>query len=115
VLEGAPAVLIFVPILLPVVRALHIDVVHRLTIVVSHRASACSFPWTGVVVHGAASAGSRWKRCSSRSCLLAVLFVGLLVLIAFPDITTVVPKLSTFHTRRYDELQNQCGNTALRR
>src|SRR5690242_3426069 len=34
VLEGAPAVLIFVPILLPLVHALNIDVVHWLTIVV---------------------------------------------------------------------------------
>src|SRR5690606_26736793 len=34
VLEGAPAVLIYVPILLPIVRALGIDIVHWLTVIV---------------------------------------------------------------------------------
>ena len=47
VLEGAPAVLIFVPILLPVVRELGIDVVHWLTVVVLASGIGLFVPPTG--------------------------------------------------------------------
>ncbi|HTO46207.1 MAG TPA: TRAP transporter large permease [Burkholderiales bacterium] len=95
VLEGAPAVLIFVPILLPVVRALHIDLVHWLTIVVLASGIGLFIPPTGIAVLMACSIGRIKMETLFKPILpfLAVLFVGLLVLIAFPDITTVVPKL----------------------
>ena len=94
VLEGAPAVLIFVPILLPLVRALNIDVVHWLTIVVLASGIGLFIPPTGIAVLMACSIGKIKMESLLRPMLpfLAVLFLGLLVLILFPWITTVVPK-----------------------
>jgi C4-dicarboxylate transporter DctM subunit len=94
VLEGAPAVLIFVPILLPVVRALGIDVVHWLTIVVLASGIGLFIPPTGIAVLMACSIGKIRMEALLKPMLpfLLVLFVGLAVLIAFPHITTVVPK-----------------------
>ncbi len=95
VLEGAPAVLIFVPILLPVVRALGIDVVHWLTIVVLASGIGLFVPPTGIAVLMACSIGKIKMESLLRPMMpfLGVLFLGLLILIAFPDITTVLPRL----------------------
>jgi tripartite ATP-independent transporter DctM subunit len=95
VLEGAPAVLIFVPILLPVVRALNIDMVHWLTIVVLASGIGLFIPPTGIAVLMACSIGKIKMEKLFRPMLpfLGVLFLGLLVLIAFPSITTIVPQL----------------------
>jgi C4-dicarboxylate transporter DctM subunit len=94
VLEGAPAVLIFVPILLPVVRALGIDVVHWLTIVVLASGIGLFIPPTGIAVLMACSIGKIRMEALLKPMLpfLLVLFAGLAVLIAFPQITTVVPR-----------------------
>jgi C4-dicarboxylate transporter DctM subunit len=94
VLEGAPAVLIFVPILLPVVRALGIDVVHWLTIVVLASGIGLFIPPTGIAVLMACSIGKIRMEALLKPMLpfLLVLFAGLAVLIAFPQITTVLPK-----------------------
>jgi len=95
VLEGAPAVLIFVPILLPLVHALHIDVVHWLTIVVLASGVGLFLPPAGLAVLMACSIGKLRMEQLIKPMLpfLAVLFFGLLVLIFVPDITTVVPRL----------------------
>jgi tripartite ATP-independent transporter DctM subunit len=95
VLEGAPAVLIFVPILLPVVKALEIDVVHWLTVVVLASGIGLFIPPTGIAVLMACSIGKIKMEKLLRPMMpfLAVLLLGLLVVIAFPDITTVVPKM----------------------
>ena len=95
VLEGAPAVLIFVPILLPVVRALGIDVVHWLTIVVLASGIGLFLPPAGIAVLMACSIGKIKMELLLKPILpfLAMLMLGLLVLIAFPDITTVVPRM----------------------
>lgn len=94
VLEGAPAVLIFVPILLPLVRSLGIDVVHWLTIVVLASGIGLFIPPTGVAVLMACSIGKIRMESLIRPMLpfLGVMFLGLLILIFFPWITTVVPK-----------------------
>lgn len=95
VLEGAPAVLIFVPILLPVVNALNIDIVHWLTVVVLASGIGLFIPPTGIAVLMACSIGKIKMEKLLRPMMpfLAVLFLGLLVIIAFPEITTVVPKM----------------------
>jgi tripartite ATP-independent transporter DctM subunit len=95
VLEGAPAVLIFVPILLPVVRALGIDVVHWLTIVVLASGIGLFLPPAGVAVLMACSIGNVKMEALLKPILpfLLMLFAGMLVLIAFPSIATIVPKL----------------------
>jgi tripartite ATP-independent transporter DctM subunit len=95
ILEGAPAALIFVPILLPLIRALEIDVVHWLTIVVLASGIGLFLPPTGIAVLMACSIGNVKMEQMFRPMLpfLAVLFLGLAILIFFPWITTVVPKM----------------------
>lgn len=95
VLEGAPAVLIFVPILLPIVRALGIDVLHWLTIVVLASGIGLFIPPTGIAVLMACSIGKIRMEQLILPMLpfLAVLFLGLAVLIFFPSITTIVPQV----------------------
>lgn len=95
VLEGAPAALIFVPILLPVVRALEIDVVHWLTVVVLASGIGLFLPPAGIAVLMACSIGKIKMETMIRPMLpfLLVLFAGLLVIIFFPDITTILPKV----------------------
>jgi tripartite ATP-independent transporter DctM subunit len=95
ILEGAPAALIFVPILLPLVRALEIDVVHWLTIVVLSSGIGLFLPPTGIAVLMACSIGNVKMEQMFRPMLpfLGVLFVGLLILIFVPWFSTVVPRL----------------------
>ncbi len=95
VLEGAPAALIFVPILLPVVRALHIDVVHWLTIVVLGSAIGLFLPPTGLAVLVACGIGKVRMESLFRPMVpfMGVLLLGTLVLIFVPDITTLLPRL----------------------
>ena len=95
ILEGAPAALIFVPILLPLVRALEIDVVHWLTIVVLASGIGLFLPPVGIAVLMACSIGKVKMEQMFRPMLpfLAVLFLGLMILVFFPWITTVVPRM----------------------
>lgn len=95
ILEGAPAALIFVPILLPLVRALEIDVVHWLTIVVLASGIGLFLPPTGIAVLMACSIGSVKMEEMFKPMLpfLGVLFLGLMILVFFPWISTVVPRM----------------------
>lgn len=95
ILEGAPAVLIFVPILLPLIRALGIDMVHWLTIVVLASGIGLFIPPAGIGVLMACSIGKIKMEQLIMPLLpfLAVLFLGLLILIFFPSITTIMPQL----------------------
>jgi len=95
VLEGAPAALIFVPILMPLVRALEIDVVHWLTIVVLASGIGLFLPPTGIAVLMACSIGGVKMEEMFKPMLpfLGVLFLGMTILIFFPWITTVVPQM----------------------
>jgi len=94
VLEGAPAVLIFVPILLPVVRYLDIDIVHWLTVVVLASGIGLFVPPTGLAVMVACSVGkvSMEQMIKPLIPFLLVLMLGLAVIIFFPWISTVVPQ-----------------------
>lgn len=95
ILEGAPAALIFVPILLPLVRSLGIDVVHWLTIVVLASGIGLFLPPTGIAVLMACSIGGVKMEEMFRPMLpfIAVLFLGMAILIFFPWITVVVPQM----------------------
>ncbi len=95
ILEGAPAVLIFVPILLPLVRALDIDMVHWLTIVVLASGIGLFIPPAGIGVLMACSIGKIKMEQLLLPLLpfLLTLFLGLLILIFFPSITTIMPQL----------------------
>jgi C4-dicarboxylate transporter DctM subunit len=95
ILEGAPAVLIFVPILLPLIRSLGIDMVHWLTIVVLASGIGLFIPPAGIGVLMACSIGKIKMEQLIMPLLpfLAVLILGLLILIFFPSITTIMPQL----------------------
>ena len=71
------------------------DVVHWLTVVVLASGIGLFLPPTGVAVLMACSIGKIKMESLLRPMtpFLAVLLLGLLVIIAFPDITTVLPKL----------------------
>ena len=94
VLEGAPAVLIFVPILLPVVRALGIDIVHWLTVVVLASGIGLFVPPTGLAVLVACSVGKVRMEQMIRPLMpfLLLLLAGLAVVVFFPSISTVLPQ-----------------------
>jgi len=94
VLEGAPAVLIFVPILMPLVRALGIDPLHWLTIVVLSASIGLFMPPTGIAILVACSMGkvSMEKLIVPMLPFLGVLALGLFILILFPSIVTIVPQ-----------------------
>jgi len=94
VLEGAPAVLIFVPILLPVVRELNIDIVHWLTVVVLASGIGLFVPPTGLAVLVACSVGKVRMEDLVRPLMpfLLLLLAGLAVIIFFPSISTALPQ-----------------------
>lgn len=94
VLEGAPAVLIFVPILLPVVRSLGIDIVHWLTVVVLASGIGLFVPPTGLAVMVACSVGKVRMEQMIRPLLpfLLLLLAGLAIVIFFPSISTALPQ-----------------------
>lgn len=94
VLEGAPAVLIFVPILLPVVRELGIDIVHWLTVVVLASGIGLFVPPTGLAVLVACSVGRVRMEQMIKPLMpfLLLLLVGLGIIIAFPSISTALPQ-----------------------
>jgi C4-dicarboxylate transporter, DctM subunit len=94
VLEGAPAALIFVPILLPVVRSLGIDMVHWLTVVVFSSAIGLFLPPTGLAVLIACSVGKVRMEQMIKPLIpfLVLLLVGLAVVIFVPWFSTVLPQ-----------------------
>lgn len=94
VLEGPPAVLIFVPILLPVVRSLGIDIVHWLTVVVLASGIGLFVPPTGLAVMVACSVGKVRMEQMFKPLMpfLLLLMLGLAIIIFFPWISTVVPQ-----------------------
>ncbi len=94
ILEGAPAILIFVPILLPLVRFLGIDIVHWLTIVVLSASIGLFMPPTGIAILMACGIGKvgMEKLIVPMLPFLGVLLLGLIILIMFPSITTIAPQ-----------------------
>jgi tripartite ATP-independent transporter DctM subunit len=94
VLEGAPAVLIFVPILLPLVRALGIDLLQWLVIVVLAASIGLFMPPTGIAILVASNIGKvgMEKLIVPMLPFMGVLLLGLIVLILFPTLSTIVPR-----------------------
>ncbi|GAA4349050.1 TRAP transporter large permease [Variovorax defluvii] len=94
VLEGAPAVLIFVPILLPVVRSLGIDIVHWLTVVVLASGIGLFVPPTGLAVLVACSVGKVRMDQMIKPLIpfLLLLLAGLAVVIFVPWFSTALPQ-----------------------
>jgi len=95
VIEVLPAGLLLIPIFLPISQELGVDKVHFLTLLVAAGGLGMFLPPTGVGLLIGCSVGKISITRVSRSMLpyIAILFFGIVVLCAFPVVTTIVPKL----------------------
>lgn len=95
VLEGLPAALIFVPILLPVVDKLGINVLHFLTLVVASVGIGLFLPPIGAGLVTGCTIGkvSMQEVFKPMVTFLVVLSVGMVVLTLVPWFTTVLPEV----------------------
>ena len=94
-LEGLPAVIICLPIFLPIVAKLGIDPLHYSVIVVAAIGLGLFLPPVGVGLYIAATFANLRVDQTIRAMMpyVLVLFVGILILIAIPWFTLVLPKL----------------------
>jgi tripartite ATP-independent transporter DctM subunit len=95
-LEGLPAVIICLPIFLPIVAKLGIDPLHYSVVVVAAIGLGLFLPPVGVGLYIAASF-ARLRVDQTIGAMMPyvlVLFVGILILIAIPWLTLVLPKLA---------------------
>jgi C4-dicarboxylate transporter DctM subunit len=95
-LEGLPAVIICLPIFLPITAKLGIDPLHYSVVVVAAIGLGLFLPPVGVGLYVAATFASLRVDQTIRAMMpyVLVLFVGILILIAIPWLTLVVPKLA---------------------
>jgi tripartite ATP-independent transporter DctM subunit len=92
-LEGIPAALIFVPILLPVAELLHVDTLHFLIIVVAAMGIGTFLPPAGMGLLIACGIGqvSMTQAAGPMMVFVFVLSAGMLILIFVPWLTEVLP------------------------
>jgi TRAP-type C4-dicarboxylate transport system permease large subunit len=92
-LEGIPAALIFVPILLPVAEQLNVDALHFLIIVVAAMGIGTFLPPAGMGLLIACGIGkvSMTRATKPMMVFVWVLSAGILILIFVPWLTTVLP------------------------
>jgi tripartite ATP-independent transporter DctM subunit len=95
VLEGIGAVLIFIPVFMPIVQKLGVDPVHFGIVVIASIGIGLFLPPVGLGVLIACGIGGIKPHdiLKELSIFLFILFVGLLVVIVFPWFTLVVPNL----------------------
>jgi tripartite ATP-independent transporter DctM subunit len=95
VIEVLPAGLLLIPIFLPISQELGVDKVHFLTLLVAAGGLGMFLPPTGVGLLIGCSVGKISITRVGRPMLpyIAILFFGIVVLCAFPVVTTIVPKL----------------------
>jgi tripartite ATP-independent transporter DctM subunit len=95
ILEGLPAVIICLPIFLPIAQKLGIDPMHYSVVVVAAIGLGLFLPPVGVGLYIAASFANLRVDQTIRAMLpyVSVLFAGILILIVFPWLTLIVPKL----------------------
>ena len=95
IIEVLPAGLLLIPIFLPISQELGIDKVHFLTLLVAAGGLGMFLPPTGVGLLIGCSVGKISITRVIRPMLpyVAILFLGIVVLCAFPVVTTIVPKL----------------------
>lgn len=93
ILEGLPAVIICLPIFLPIALKLGIDPLHFSIVVVAAIGLGLFLPPVGVGLYIACTFANLRVDQTIKAMLpyIAVLFAGILVLIAFPWLTLVVP------------------------
>jgi C4-dicarboxylate transporter DctM subunit len=94
-LEGLPAMIIFIPILLPVATTVGVDALHWGIIVIAALGIGMFLPPAGVGLIIACSVADCSMESASKALvpLMAILLLGLTVLIFIPQITLIVPRL----------------------
>jgi tripartite ATP-independent transporter DctM subunit len=99
VIEVLPTGLLLIPIFLPLAQQLGVDKIHFLTLLVAAGGLGMFLPPTGVGLLIGCSVGNIPVARAVRPMLpyVAVLFVGIVVLCAFPSVTTIVPRLVLGH------------------
>lgn len=93
VLEGMPTAVIFVPILLPIIQAMDINILHFMTIVVASVGLGMFLPPAGMGLIIGASLGKVGIEEVMKPFfpfLIAIIF-GIIILVIFPWFTTVIP------------------------
>lgn len=95
VIEVLPAGLLLIPIFLPLAQELGVDKIHFLTLLVAAGGLGMFLPPTGVGLLIGCSVGRIPVAQATRPMMpyVAVLFLGIIVLCAFPSVTTILPKL----------------------
>ena len=93
-LEGAPALIIFGPLLLPVAQSLGIDPLHYGIVMIIAMGIGLFAPPLGVGLYGSCAIGNVKIEDTVRPILklLAILFVCLLLIAFVPSITTALPR-----------------------
>jgi C4-dicarboxylate transporter DctM subunit len=96
ILEGLPAVIICLPIFLPITARLGIDPLHYSVVVVAAIGLGLFLPPVGVGLYVAASFAKLRvdQAIGAMMPYVLVLFAGIVILIAIPWLTLVVPKLA---------------------
>ena len=95
VIEVLPTGLLLIPIFLPIAQSLGVDKVHFLTLLVAAGGLGMFIPPTGVGLLIGCSVGRIPVTKVIRPMMpyIAVLFLGIVILCAFPAVVTILPKL----------------------
>jgi tripartite ATP-independent transporter DctM subunit len=95
VLEGLPAIIICLPIFLPIATKFQIDPLHYSIVVVAATGLGLFLPPIGIGLYIASSFANLNVDQTFRAMLpyTVVLFLGIVILIAFPWLTLVIPQL----------------------
>lgn len=95
VLEGLPAIIICLPIFLPVAIKFHIDPLHYSIVVVAATGLGLFLPPIGIGLYIACSFANLSADKTFRAMLpyVAVLAIGIIILMVFPWLTLVIPRL----------------------
>ncbi len=93
ILETVPALLIFTPIFLPVVRALHIDMLQFSMVVIAAIGLGMFLPPAGLGTLTLCAIGNAKMESLLKSLapFVVILFIGLTILVAFPTISSFLP------------------------
>jgi tripartite ATP-independent transporter DctM subunit len=94
ILEGAPALIIFGPLLVPVAEKLGIDPLHYGIVMILSMGIGLFAPPLGVGIYGSCAIGNVQIEDTVRPLmkLLGILFVCLVVIAFFPSITLMLPR-----------------------
>jgi tripartite ATP-independent transporter DctM subunit len=94
ILETVPALLIFTPIFLPVVRALHIDMLQFSMVVIAAIGLGMFLPPAGLGALTLCAVGDAKMQSLVKPLapFVVILFIGLTILVAFPAISWFLPR-----------------------